>query len=87
MELNVDVDSLTVGELVDIADVAGESAMDGLAQGKVGPKALLGLLWVLHRRDDPAYTLDQARTVRVTDIKINTPGAPNGNGASNDQGK
>lgn len=85
MNFNFDPNSLTVGELVDIEEVSGADAMAGLSDGKVSPKALLALVWVLHRRDDPTFTLDQARTIKVTDLKVDAPGT-NGDGQTTHQG-
>lgn len=77
-QITFDVDSLSVGELVDLSDVAGEAAVTGLAKGVTSPKLLLGLVYVIKRRTDPEFTLEQAREVKVAALDFAGPVSTNG---------
>jgi hypothetical protein len=72
-------ESLTVGELCDLTDVTGEqlNAVD-LSKGIVSPKVLLGLAWIIKRREDPEFTVEQAREIKVVDLDFQG----NGNAAA-----
>lgn len=72
-----DPDDLSVGELVDLTDFAGEDAIADLTDFAAGkpnpklhPKMLLALVWILGRRTDPAFTLEDARAVKVIELKL-----------------
>lgn len=68
--LDFDPASLSVGELCDLTDIAGEAATVDLNKGVVSPKVLLGLAFIIKRRTDPGYTLEQAREIRVVDLNF-----------------
>lgn len=63
----IDIDSLTLGE------VAKVESLSGLSIGQIGetdqPKglALAALVFVAKRREDPAYTWNQAQDVTVVE--------------------
>lgn len=83
MNLDFDLNSLTVGELVDLQDVAGDAALDRLVEKQqASPKMLLALLWILGRRDDPSFTLEQARAYKVTELKVPTVNGEDGEPAA-----
>ncbi|MBM7770897.1 hypothetical protein JOD54_001101 [Actinokineospora baliensis] len=64
--LRVRVDDLTVGEIDDIEEVIGASIDSIGAPGARKGKFLLALALVMKRRDDPTYTIEQARGLRIT---------------------
>lgn len=70
----LDLDSMTLGELEAIEDVAGAEAAKGMMAGQMTAKALIAVAYVVRRRDDPEFTLDQARALRVLALK--QPDAP-----------
>jgi hypothetical protein len=70
MNLSLDVDALTLGELVDLGDVIGDDAVAKLGEGKTSPKAVLALVWIAKRREDPTFTLEQARAVKVSSLEF-----------------
>lgn len=74
-DLILDPDEMTVGELCEVADIAGDEAVTGLARGVASPKALLALVYIIKRRTDPAYTMEQAKQVKVSSLNF---GSPNG---------
>ncbi len=79
--LRFSVDSLTVGDLEDIEEITGigiDDVMAALTTGKVGANGTIGvpikvlkaLVFVVYRASDPAFTLDDARKVRVTELEV-----------------
>jgi len=59
----VDPDDLTLGEVEDFEQASGTSIANVLA-GEVSARALIALVWVMKRRDNPAFTMDDARKIR-----------------------
>lgn len=78
MNLEFDLNELSVGELVDLTDVAGDDALTDLGSAKVTPKALLALVWIMGRRTNPELTLDDARAIKVVDVQFASTPATNG---------
>lgn len=69
MELKLDPNVLTVGDLADFEAASGESWNDVFAKGEQpSGKALTALVWVLGRRENPEFTLEAARNVKVTEL-------------------
>lgn len=76
--MNFDINQLELGELEDIEEVTGINP--GALEGKALPvKMMTAIAWVLKRRDDPAFTLEQARRIKVVELLEETP-SPNGGG-------
>lgn len=71
--LNVNVDDLTLGEVDDFEEASGLSIVDvsKLLKGKkpLPAKALIALVWITKRRADESYTLEQARSVKVSELE------------------
>lgn len=65
-ELVIDLSALTWGELEEIEKHAGPEAASNLMEGKVLPSATVVLLWIIQRRKDPSFTLDDARRLPIT---------------------
>jgi hypothetical protein len=71
IELALDVDRFTLAELVDLEDATGQPFSElgeQLGSGKVSAKALVAMVWVLRRRVDPTFTLDDARAIELNNI-------------------
>lgn len=65
----MDLQDLTMGEVEEIEDIAGDSIGNALASTGPGrTKALIGIAWVVRRKDDPAFTLDKARALTMREI-------------------
>ncbi len=64
-ELNVDINSLTIGEIEEIEEL-GDQPIDALfsATGKKG-KALRAIAFVMKRRDNPDFTWEEAGDLRI----------------------
>ena len=75
-KLAFDPDALTIGDLEDFEDVVGKPFAE-IFRG-TGPngevempaKALKALVWIVRRKEDPSFTLEAARNVRIGAIEI-----------------
>lgn len=71
--LTFDLNKVTLGDIVDIEEVCGVAWDDILdLEGGLPTKALLAMVWVAKRRDDPSFTLDDARETPVAEIQAMT---------------
>ena len=60
------LDDLELGEVEEF-----ENAMDGKTMAEVdltSARAIIWLVYIVKRREDPSFTLDDARSVKLTDI-------------------
>ena len=72
--LRLDENELTIGDLEDFESITGQT-FESLRPGKDGSvamdaKMLKALVFIVKRRADPAFTLDDARDVRVTELEV-----------------
>jgi hypothetical protein len=68
-KMRLDMADLTLEDLADVGELLGMALSDIMQ----GPKQALGIAavaWVLHKRDDPTYTYEQARKLRLADIDL-----------------
>lgn len=72
MEIALDPQDLTLGELEEFEAATGMTMAD---IGKGTAKAILGLIWLAKRREDPSFTLDDARKLKVGEITFANPTA------------
>jgi hypothetical protein len=91
VNLRIDPDTLTIGDLEDFEMVTGKPMFDVLkpvqvrddegqivrgedgrpeTEVKVTAVALKALVWISQRAENPAFTLDDARNVRVAALEI-----------------
>lgn len=63
----IDLDSFTLAEVEEFEEHAGVTLAE-LSAG-VPSKAISVLVWLTNRRNDPNYTLDKARTTRMSEIE------------------
>lgn len=90
MKIQIDANSLTMGDLEDLETALGEPVGRMLAKlekdqatfADFTMKELNALVWVLGRREDPALTLEQVRQVRLVDMDMQRPPGVPGAGAS-----
>jgi len=75
-ELAFDINTLTLGEVETMEEIVGRDVMRELGQGTPSVKTLLALVYVIKHRDNPAFTLDDARALRVTAVKVEAPTDP-----------
>lgn len=63
--LNVAIDDLTVGEIDEIEEII-DASIDSVGQpGARKGKFLLAIAYVIKRRDNPAFTLEDARNMKI----------------------
>jgi len=67
--IRIDIGDLTLGELEEFEDIAGMPAA-ALTNGTPPAKAITALVYLSQKRENPAYTLDDARKERVTSLKF-----------------
>lgn len=77
MKISLDPNDLTFGDMEDFEQFTGQGLMDTFAKvGESGDlnglsvKAVVGLLWICGRQGDPAFTVDDARKVKLTELEI-----------------
>lgn len=91
MNLRIDPDDLTIGDLEDfedfigtpfneafkprpVVDENGERVFDAKGRPEmsvqVTAKVLRCLVWIVRRKVDPAFTLEDARNVRVSQLEL-----------------
>ena len=64
-DLTSELNALTVGEIEDLEEIT-EGPLDvSFSEGSKKGKALKALAWVLKRREDESFTLEDARKMRV----------------------
>lgn len=74
-EFTFDLDKVTVGDIVDIEETVGMAWDDIVDMDSPPTKVLLAMLWIVKRRDNPAFTLDDARATPLADVQALTVGA------------
>ncbi len=76
IELAFDLDELDLGEMADLADVLGLGLdeMDKLTSPT--PRMLPAMVWIVQRRKDPTYTYEQARKVKLSQLRQPAAEAP-----------
>lgn len=78
--IQFDVNSLTLGEVETMEEIVGRDVMRELGQGTPSVKTLLALVYVVKRRDNPEFTLDDARKLKVAAIRAEAAADPKENG-------
>lgn len=73
IDLDALVDDLTLGEVEQIEAITGVPVSQILAKGGMTGTAVLAFAFVLRRRDDPRFTLEEARSLRWADVDLAKP--------------
>jgi hypothetical protein len=64
----MDIDTLTLGDIEDIENYAGLSFSE-IGEDKPGVSKLrTALVWVLKRKDNPAFTIEDARNITPDEL-------------------
>ena len=63
----IDSDRMTLGDIETFEEMTGER-LETLEDGRPSGKALVALVYITKRRDDPNYTVEDARKVPVSDL-------------------
>jgi len=74
VELRVDIDSFSIGEIEDVEEACGLSFATIInrftdPEGMRG-QAVKALVWVLRRREDPSVTLEDVRSMRLSAVRL-----------------
>lgn len=80
----LNLDDMELGELEQIEEIAGPEASQLMMAGRMTAKALIAVAFVVKRRDNPDFTLEDARAIKVTALKQpddDAAGKAEGNGA------
>lgn len=67
--IELDLESMTLGELEDMETLAGEAAFKNLLAGTTSARALLAVAVVIKRRTEPDFSMDDARNIKVMAFK------------------
>jgi hypothetical protein len=78
----LNLDDIELGELETIEDVAGAEAVEAMMAGRMTAKAVVAVAYVVKRRENPAFTIEDARKIKVNALKQpDDAGKAEGNGA------
>jgi len=71
MDLTIDINELTIDDVVDLEEAVGRPIQDILGDRASAPqgKTLKALIWIVQRKDNPDFTLDDAGKVNFVDLK------------------
>jgi hypothetical protein len=73
MKIQVNPSDLTLGDIADLeehAGVPGSALFTKLASGDWSAKMFEGMVWITVRRDNPDYTVEDAKKVLLSDIEM-----------------
>lgn len=72
----INANTITLGELEQIEDVTGRNVVAELGRGQPSAKTLVAVVWIVKRRSDPTFTLDDARKLDVSSFRVEAPNDP-----------
>lgn len=75
--LKFDPEDLTIGEMEDLEQAAGKSFGEIIRDFRTdmfSVSTIKAIVWVVKRRDDPGFTLEQAREVKASLLFASTNG-------------
>ena len=72
LKVNIDLEHLTLGEMIDIEDIAGVPMGDLGSGAALSAKAMLAMVYVTLRRDHPDVTLDDVKGLDVSLLSADT---------------
>lgn len=65
--MDVNLNDLTIGDLEEIEKISGATSEDVFG-GKMSAAAIKAIVYVVRRREDPEFTLEDAANVRLVDV-------------------
>lgn len=68
-KLTMNVEDLTLGEIEEFEKASGGQTIAAVQKGEVGASAITALVWVFKKRENPDYSLDDARTVKLSELQ------------------
>ena len=83
MNVDIDVNTMTIGEIEKAEALCGRSIMPTISHGDLPAAVLAALATVVVQRDNPAFTYADARNIRIGEMNTETdPTPPAGEGDS-----
>jgi hypothetical protein len=73
MKIQVDPSALTLGDIADLEEhvgVPGSELFTRLSSGAWSAPMFEGMVWVTARRDNPEFTLEDAKKVLLSDVEM-----------------
>jgi hypothetical protein len=70
LQINLNMDDLTLGELEELESTVG---LPISKMGDGSAKSIVALIWITERRDNPDFTLEDARKIRIGDVQFGNP--------------
>ena len=67
MRYKIELEDLTLGEAEELETLTGIT-LESIARGKPPVKVLTALLYLVNRRDNPAFTMDDARAIKIAQL-------------------
>lgn len=64
----MDFDDITLGEIEEIESYANASIAELGDSTQTGTKLKIGLAWIIKRRKDPAFTIEDARKMKASEL-------------------
>lgn len=80
-KIRVDPQALTLGEYAELEETL-DQPLEEMLTGRGKWRAVAGMVWILQRRTDPDFTLEDALALPFSAFELVTPDVPNplGNG-------
>ena len=82
MGFKIDVNELTIGDIEELETLVGKPFGEIFADGNLSAKAMAAIVYVVKRRDEPGFTLDDARTMKLGEIEFDVEPDPTKPGGS-----
>lgn len=64
MKLCIDLNTFTFGDMIDLEEAGGSLA------NMQSAKSIVALVWLTRRREDPTFTIDDAKKLSVGEVEI-----------------
>ena len=74
--VEIDANSLTIGELEQIEEITGRNVSHELGRGEPSAKTLLALVYVFKKRTDPTISLDDVRKLNMRQFNAKAETSP-----------
>lgn len=68
-EFRINIDAFTLGEVDEVEEIVGKPLTEILSR-TLSAKALIALTYIAKRKDNPDFTLDDARAIPLSGILI-----------------
>ena len=72
----IDVNTITLGELEQLEDITGRNVVTELGRGQPSARTLTALIYVVKRRENPDFTLEDARAVNASEFRVEAQSSP-----------